>query len=460
MKDGTVPPPPVQRWRAPLRPLVLAASGLAGLALCLSVSSILILNARTAVEQETAAAFRAAAQTVRMRMPQAFAAGDTLDLAWRLADEIDAQRHVAARIADQQGVALQQRAGTPQAADHEVPGWFADLLWPHVEVERFPVTRYPNILGMLELATDPVDEIAEVWEDFRIVLPVIALTALTMVLLTFGLTTLITRRIRRVQRALTAMRAGDLSSRAPDDIWAEMAGLSEGVNDLASHLQAERAENDLLQTRLLTLSEAERAKIASDLHDEMGPQLFALNAAVSQARALATGLPPAQAAQMQEVLVATLIHARAVRNSARAAINDLRPMLLGHGSLSELMAELVADFAEISPDVAIRLEVDCDAVVDELAELSIYRFARESVLNAIRHGGADCIDLMLHLDDRAQPPVIVARVRDNGSGPAGGPVARSFGVTGIHDRARALHATYQPPVRRGAATETELRMPC
>ena len=82
--------------------------------------------------------------------------------------------------------------------------------------------------------------------------------------------------------ALARMRGGDLSVRAPQTGLAELAQLSDGVNALASHLADERAENRRLQSRMMTLAEAERARIASDLHDGIGPQLFALQAEIER----------------------------------------------------------------------------------------------------------------------------------------------------------------------------------
>ncbi|MFD2843031.1 histidine kinase [Paracoccus cavernae] len=61
------------------------------------------------------------------------------------------------------------------------------------------------------------------------------------------------------------------------------------MNALASHLDEGRAENRRLQERMMTLAETERARIASDLHDDMGPQLFALRAAVGQAQSVEKG---------------------------------------------------------------------------------------------------------------------------------------------------------------------------
>lgn len=446
----------------PMRRIVLALSSLVSLALCLIVAAVLILNARDAVREETASAFVLARNTVAQRLPPSYGGRDTMGDAMRLAQEIDELRHVAARVLDTDGRPLQGRAHGHVRAEPAAPGWFSALMTTEHLQDNLPITHYPNMLGLLRVETDPSDEIAEVWEDFSTILPVLFLTGLATVALALALTHAVSRRLRLVQEAMGQMQAGRLSVRAPDDRLTELAALAEGVNALASHLQAERAENDLLQSRLIGSSEAERARIAHDLHDEMGPQLFALRAAVGQAQALAETLAGAQGAALSETLEAIARHAGAVQKSARTAINDLRPMLLGEASLSELMEDLVAGFLDISPETRVLVDIDPEAEAaspGELAELSIYRFVRESVLNALRHGRADVIRVTIE----AQPGLprrIVTRVTDNGLGPKSDRPSPSFGQIGMQDRARALGASYLPPWRENRLTHTELRMPC
>lgn len=97
----------------------------------------------------------------------------------------------------------------------------------------------------------------------------------------------------------------------------------------------------------------------------------------------------------------------------------------------------------------------------ELAELSIYRFVRESVLNAMRHGRASLIRVTREAMQGGTGQIVV-RVTDNGVGPqtghGRGHPTPSFGQIGMQGRARALGATYLPPWRDDTMTHTELRM--
>lgn len=445
--------------RLSLLGLVAALSTAFGIFLCLAIAGILVANARGAIREEAASAFASAQSAAENLLALNLSGPRALESALRLSRGIDALRHVSAHI-----TAVPSATGQPQPGIIEAntpplaPQWFARLLRPQIETGLFPISNDPGVGAHIRISSDPSDEIAEIWQDFRAIIPLLAVAGLAMIGFTLTINNLILRRLRRIQDTIGAIRQGDVARRAPGDNLVEFAVLADGVNDLAEHLQAERSDNDLLHNRLLSLSESERAIIASDLHDEMGPQLFALNAALAQAQVALDDVEGKGRGQLEDALAASVRHAQSVCDSARTAICDLRPMLIGHGSLTDLLQDLVADFADIAPRATIRLDGACDMRSDELVELSIYRFVRESVLNAIRHGNADRIDITLHCDNAA-PGLVKTRITDNGRGFAGKVPVESYGLIGIKDRARALGAEYLPPYRDGEITITELNVP-
>ncbi|WP_199259788.1 sensor histidine kinase [Paracoccus binzhouensis] len=435
-----------------LRLLALGGSALAWLAMVAIVASVLVLNARESVRHETQAAFRLANAFATLRLPTSFARRDMMAEAASIAADIESQRHVAAELRDATGRPVPLRL-PPQPPPDAAPRWFAALIRPEPLSDLIPIAQYPNVLGVLEIRADPRDEIAEAWADFRRILAMLAVTALAAIGVTMAITGLVLRRLGLLGAALARMRAGDLDHPAPQTGLSELAALSDGVNALAAHLARERAENRRLQGRMMTLAEAERARIASDLHDGIGPQIFALQAAVGQAEDRARDLPdPALSA----ALAAVSRHAGAIRQSARAAIDDLRLTPAGDAGLAEMLQELLIEFSDIAPQVEIMLDAAPDLPEpDEAGQIALYRFVRESVLNALRHAGPDSIRVGLALRGGA----LVASVSDDGSGPA--PASRrGLGQSGMRDRASALGGRYLPPHREGALTLTEFHLPC
>ncbi|MDF3606827.1 LapD/MoxY N-terminal periplasmic domain-containing protein [Paracoccus sp. DMF-8] len=194
------------------------------------MATILIVNAREAVNQEIQSAYGIARASASMRLPQETrGTDDTMAIARQLADELDGLRHVAADITDPR-VTRSMRPTMPEPQDEDPPpAWFAALMRPEMSEDRLAITRYPNVLGFLHISTDPNDEIAEAWEDFRIVLPVLIGTALSLIALAVGLTVFVLRRLQLVQDAMAHIQAGDLTRRAPDSQFVELASLAEAA---------------------------------------------------------------------------------------------------------------------------------------------------------------------------------------------------------------------------------------
>ena len=217
-----------------------------------------------------------------------------------------------------------------------------------------------------------------------------------------------------------------------------------------------------LRSRIVNACDSERARIASDLHDEMGPELFALNAAASQARnALACLAGPdvrEDVSRLHEAVAAIQRHTLAIQECARGAINELRPIATDAATLGEMLEEIVAGFQDAAETTRfiVRADVVLRAVqTSEITEVTIYRFVRESVLNALRHGEPDLVEVSLRCDRDG----LLVRVADTGPGPAFSHTVPGCGQLGMRERARALGALYCPPWREADRTITELRVP-
>ncbi|MGP1255399.1 MAG: HAMP domain-containing protein [Kiloniellales bacterium] len=436
------------------------------LLLCGVVSSILVLNARLATNAEITGAFRLAQTYIDARKDLLSNRADPMNEASKLVKDIDQLNHVAAVLLrrDESGGVHLPRSDHPRATPSEAPEWFVRL----IEVDRlsvdFPILEDGSALGTIRLTSDARDEIDEVWVDFRKVLPAILLAgaiSLTMsLLLLFG----ILRRIAACSEALRRIRQGDLNARVPPQESPEFAALASGINDLAAHLGAEHDENRRLLSRLVTLSESERRRIASDLHDGMGPCFFALNAALHEARNLSAQLPDRVTLKqdLEAALSALARHATSLQVESRSVMSDLRPMLTKDTTLADALADLSVNFVDIAPAARVFLIVgkDCPDSFGELVDLSIYRFAQESVLNAIKHGAANRVTIKLTCSPADGCRGLKVSVTDNGSGPHYPDASPSYGQIGIADRTTALGGTYKRPFRTQHGLVTEIWIPC
>jgi two-component system sensor kinase len=202
----------------------------------------------------------------------------------------------------------------------------------------------------------------------------------------------------------------------------------------AAEVALERSHEELreLSGAMHDVREAERLRIARELHDELAQWLTALKMDVSW---LSSRLPPGETHLVQKTekmkgLVDTTV--AAVRRIAA----DLRPVMLDDLGLVAALEHLLHDLSERT---GIVVSLDADAGELEFREplaSGLYRIAQEALTNVARHAQATQADVSLRTGDGS----IVLAVRDNGRGyDAEAAAARkSYGVLGIRERARTL----------------------
>ena len=279
-------------------------------------------------------------------------------------------------------------------------------------------------------------------EEGVVLLVVIALVVL---LNTF----LLRRAVRPVQKLTEFARTVDLADpglRVPGTQPNSEAGeLAVTLEEMLARLREERSE---ATGRVLAGQEAERLRIAQELHDQVGQELTAVLLLLSR---LYSGVG-------EEVRPAVLQAQESVRASleeVRRIAIELRPEALDDLGLESALAVLCDRFAERA-----RLEVSCriSERLPELpadAELVIYRVAQEALTNVARHSGTDHAELSLEPADGR----VVLTVRDEGRGlrPAQAP---GSGIRGMRERAGLIGGELEVHNRDpGPGAEVQLDVP-
>ncbi|WP_270037799.1 HAMP domain-containing sensor histidine kinase [Solirubrobacter ginsenosidimutans] len=221
---------------------------------------------------------------------------------------------------------------------------------------------------------------------------------------------------------------------------AEVRELAKAFNDMLDRLEAERHGS---ARRALAATEAERVRVARELHDQVGQTLTGVVLALEEIHRRAPANLHGDIVEAQEA-------ARAGVEEVREIARGLRP-----GALEELgLRSALTTLANSFTGLRVRHSVHTDLpVLSPDQDLAVYRVAQESLTNVARHAQARTAQLELEEEDGA----VVLRVSDDGCGiPVIHTTATDGGVGGM--RERALLAGGRLRVRALPERGTEVRL--
>lgn len=307
-----------------------------------------------------------------------------------------------------------------------VPGWFVGLLRIPNIATAHPVMIGERHIGDILFVPDLTPDLNEKWLGFlAIVLSGSALLVLAAIS-GYLTTSLALRPLTQLGAGLARMRQGDYDSTIPLLGPPEIRKSCEEANQLARKLKQLAQDNRSMLRKIVSLEDDERRVLANELHDELGPLLFAIRA---NAIALSESSvdPEAPANRLLEA-------AEAVQHASRRILEGLSPLYLEELGLEKSIQTLLQNAHAALPSVTAssRLDPRLDSL-DHLLSQTIYRVVQEAVTNVIKHAQASALNVAAKMSDHA----VTIEVSDDGIGFAEN-VHLGRGLTGMSDRSRAL----------------------
>jgi signal transduction histidine kinase len=220
--------------------------------------------------------------------------------------------------------------------------------------------------------------------------------------------------------------------------------------------QREMMRGELFR-RVVAAQEAERQRIARDLHDETGQALTALGLGL---RGLAGKLSGRNKDALHTLHKLETLTADSLKELQRV-MTDLRPSHLDDLGLSAALRWYATRIQEHS-SLHIRVDIhgeECD--LDDAMKLTIFRIIQESLNNIIKHAQATHVNIHVHYDEKN----VRISVFDNGIGFDRDQVQQrrtnrpSLGLAGMEERAALLGGTLTVQSRPGYGTEVEALIP-
>jgi len=415
------------------------------LALLLSLSAlgaVALRHARASVDNEMRMALEASDRIVDNSLLSLPRDGGDAYLQ-RLVKSFDDNRHV--RVILMEGG--QEIAGSRLATPDPVPGWYQHLLEIPVQ-ER--IDSAAGLEGrLLRVTTDARNEIGEDWTQFRDGAAILGFFSLLVLGLLHIAMTRVANPLRKLSGGFETVGGGDYTARVTPQGPREISALADAFNRMAARLDVLEAANRRLTTQILEIQEEERAELARDLHDEMGPFLFAmrLDAEAIQAEARKSG--HVTMAERAQALGESVSH---IQSHVRDILKQLRPDGLSETGLPVAITNL-ATFWERHGGVTVHLNIAATAFGAE-ADSVIYRLVQEGLTNAARHGGARNAWIAIAADDGVTRIVL----EDDGAGfteaDSGG-----MGLKGMRERLSSLSGSLALGRRQGGGTRLTAEIP-
>jgi len=208
--------------------------------------------------------------------------------------------------------------------------------------------------------------------------------------------------------------------------------------------------------QLMESQEAERRRVARELHDDIGQELTVISARARRGVKIATE----DKARGQFVLI--IDSAGRALESIREIASNLSPYHLEQVGLSGSIRGMVTKIASLT-DIRFTLGIDLlDSKLAKESEIHLYRIVQECVSNIVKHSEASEARISMKLHDHA----LEITIADNGKGfdPAARAVStdqrrRGFGLSGVTERVTLLKGTVSFESAIGSGTTNRITVP-
>jgi two-component system, NarL family, sensor kinase len=223
------------------------------------------------------------------------------------------------------------------------------------------------------------------------------------------------------------------------------------LNGLVRRVERAKEERELSLLTALDASDAERRRIAAAVHDGPVQDLIGASYRLGAAAADAAG------SELEPALAAAEDAVRASVDGLRGVLVDLYPAALSESGLPGALAEHVAGLRSRGAVVLLRIEDDVRLGAD--AQRLLYRVARETTANAVKHGRGRPV----RVDVRREGTSTVLTVEDEGPGFDAAAVVRSppaghFGMRLLQDAVRESGVDAELTVRSAPGDGTRWRL--
>jgi len=228
------------------------------------------------------------------------------------------------------------------------------------------------------------------------------------------------------------------------------------IRDITQRKRAE-AELHSLPQQIIKAQEAERSRIAQELHDGINQLVASVKMRLRKVEGSLPDLKPAA----REILRRCDILLVKVLEENRRIAHNLRPVELDNLGLAAACSSFCNEFQSRT-----NLKLECSLIpptrrLPPMVELNLFRIVQEAINNIEKHAQAKLIKLQI----RIQKGSVVLKIQDDGQGfdakahKPGGKMRHGLGLTNMRERALSLGGTCEMISIPGRGTTIDVRVP-
>jgi two-component system, NarL family, sensor histidine kinase UhpB len=338
----------------------------------------------------------------------------------------------------------------PHTAASTVPDWFVRLLTiPELDA-AYPIMIGPEHVGDIVFTPDLSADVLEKWMGFLAIVSSGSALMLLAALSAYFTAGAALRPLEQLGAGLTRMRGGNYDSMIPAAGPPEIRRSCQEANELASTLKRLSQDNRSLLRKIVSLQDDERRELAQELHDELGPLLFAIRANATALAEAAIESNSEPGASVQGILRA----AEALQQVNRRILEGLSPLYVQDLGLEQSIRTLLRNAQAQAPALKLTSRIDRRLNdIDRLLSQTTFRVIQEGITNVLRHAQANTMEV----DAALAGEDVAIEISDDGVGFTADS-AFGRGLTGMRERVRALNGTFELLRERGR-TLVRCRLP-
>jgi len=406
---------------------------------------------RNHIRTDSTAAMDIATALVRMQLESREPTRPASMLAWRRGIEaLRESRHLTVSIA-----VAGRRGAAVDAGRVEVPGvpeWFVSFMQPANRVDERRIAL-GNGSDEIVLRMNPAAEIAEAWEEFRVLSGALLAFMVSTALWAYADLRVALARLAEVAAALRQFALGNHAVWAAPSNRPEVDEVVASFNDMVEATARGQADMRELAQRSLAIREDERRHLAHELHDGIGQSISAIKAlAVSIARKARSDSGIGPSAKMIADVSSSMY------DQVRTMMDRLRPSILDELGLASAIGSMIDSWNTHHEHMFCSFEhSDPLPVLPADASINVFRIVQEALTNIVKHAEASSVSVRLFSGPSHDQ--LVLEIEDDGRGFDAGATRRGLGLVGIEERVRAIGGSLRLAAAPGRGTRFEIFIP-